>query len=66
VDNLPLTLEEVCASEWQFDCPHHGAQWARPFQAEIKKFFTSKQNYFQESVSSFVAQLRKGLNQQTM
>jgi len=66
IDNLPLTLEEVYASEWEFDCPDHGVQWARPFQAEIKRVFTNNQNYLQDSVSNCWAQLRKGLTQQTM
>jgi hypothetical protein len=66
MDNLPLTLEEVYACEWEFDCPNHGAQWARPFQAEVKKVFTNKQNYLRDSGSSFWVQLQNGLNRQTM
>jgi hypothetical protein len=37
VENLAMTLQQVYGAHWKFDCPAHGAQSARPFQAEIKK-----------------------------
>jgi hypothetical protein len=33
---LSLELPEIWATEWNFDCPKHGAQCARPFQAQVK------------------------------
>lgn len=40
--SLPLTLEEVYATDWEFLCLAHGAQRAQPFQAEVKRVFLGK------------------------
>jgi hypothetical protein len=64
--NTPLTLQDIYAIVWEFDCPNHGMQWTRSFQAEVKKVFTGRQGYLQDSVSSFWARLRKVPSQQKM
>lgn len=42
LEDVPFDLKEVYAAVWDFDCPQHGPQRGRPFQAEIKKVFPAR------------------------
>jgi hypothetical protein len=39
IEKLDITLQEVYGTDWDFICPTHGPQHAKPFQAEVKKSF---------------------------
>jgi hypothetical protein len=39
LENLDMTLQQVYNTDWDFTCPIHGPQHAKPFQAEVKKSF---------------------------
>jgi hypothetical protein len=38
-ENLNMTLQEVYNMDWDFTCPSHGPQRAKPFEAQVKKSF---------------------------
>jgi hypothetical protein len=39
LENLDMKLQQVYTTDWDFTCPTHGPQHAKPFQAEVKKPF---------------------------
>ena len=42
-ENERITLAEVYRKEWDFDCPNHGPQRAKPFQAEeVNRVFLAR------------------------